>query len=1204
MHFHKLFLMAFVFAVNFWFSQDCIAADPKAPTPETLTDDCYVKVSTAAQPDASYAFTEAGDALQVVIRIAGATGAVSKPNIQLAFSNGKLLRLQSAQARYFEKNKLHHYVFTIPGKSAYMEKLNMSFSAEWAGGPYGKALRLEHYMVDDTSATHDPLPENKMSWQLVDFKEYRQKIEDARNVIRFEYEQPFEGKSTVVINDSNGDRIRNLISGEKTKAGKMSAEWDGLDDNQNLVKSGKYTWKVVSHQGITPKYLMRYADGKNDKWRSFGSNHGHFVQAVADKDYVYLASPITEGGWALIAVDGEGNWIKGFDEIHGTGYNGVAVAVDNKYFYVAHEGPLPDQDTKIKKGSKENPEFEYGINITRYNLAEQRPVPYGRESFKWLNSYERLKKEKKQGLQGMVLLDGLLYISSYYSKGILVIDPEKAEQKGLIPVNEPGTMALSGKKILIQSGDNICSIDPKTQENTVVLKNISARGMYLDEAQGLLYVSNSATNTVDVFKGADKVKSIGVPGGAYQGKFVPERMVNPAGLVVFKGKLWVTENRVNPKRVLSWDLKSDKVAVRLFGNPPYGGSAAGFDHADIGSFVGLQGLWKVDLAAKTAEFTSVFQKDAKHFGGYNWAYRYSFHHEAGRNFLVGAGFINTVSEIMPDGSLKDLAAQSTVGSFRYGCNWNPPENFEKVLEKHLKIVDPEGKNAKNFTTNLGVFWRDRNGDGLCQEDEFEFTGKEALLAGTRWGHMIDGITYRIPATIGGKDGFIVMKPDGFDKNGVPNYPTMEQAIAKAVTVSKTESLGQFASIRAESQTDRFGNLILNSTPNMVAFSPEGKKLWFFKNNWVGVHGSHNAPLPVNGQMQGNLFFLGAAGIDDKTDVFMLNGNHGRFFILTNDGFYLDEMFRDVRMGGARDDMLIGGEAFGGFFGKSDKDGKYYLITGSSGYRIYQIEGLDKIKRSSGEITVTQEQLISCDRKFKARRSEKADDVVGIALRMDKKPVIDGKDGEWPKTNSLKWDAGVFKPDARICWDSENLYLYYKVKDESPWVNTGKDWQSLFKTGDSVDLQIGTDAAADQRRKGPVPGDIRLLIAPNGEANIAVLYRHRLKNGDKGSPVKFTSPWRSETVDDVRRIENAKIAVQRSESEYMVEVSIPLAELGLKPGPENYIADVGVIFGDDEGTINLLRSYWSNKATGLVNDVPGEIMLSPDMWGKIKFEGEK
>ena len=33
-----------------------------------------------------------------------------------------------------------------------------------------------------------------------------------------------------------------------------------------------------------------------------------------------------------------------------------------------------------------------------------------------------------------------------------------------------------------------------------------------------------------------------------------------------------------------------------------------------------------------------------------------------------------------------------------------------------------------------------------------------------------------------------------------------------------------------------------------------------------------------------------------------------------------------------------------------------------------------------------------------------------------------------------------------------------------------------------------------------------------------------------------------------------------------------------------------------GTNRDARVYWSNKATGLVNDVPGEIMVQPNLWG--------
>ena len=177
-----------------------------------------------------------------------------------------------------------------------------------------------------------------------------------------------------------------------------------------------------------------------------------------------------------------------------------------------------------------------------------------------------------------------------------------------------------------------------------------------------------------------------------------------------------------------------------------------------------------------------------------------------------------------------------------------------------------------------------------------------------------------------------------------------------------------------------------------------------------------------------------------------------------------------------------------------------------------------------------------------------------------------------------------------------------MRKDSPWTNGGKDWTMLFKTGDSVDLQIGADPAADPNRKGPVPGDLRLLIAPFEGGNVAVLYRYRVPGAKQ--PVAFNSPWRSETIDEVRRLDEAKVAVVKREGEYRVEAAVPLAALGLKDLEGKTLrADFGVIFGDPAGTIDMLRSYWSNQATGLVRDVPGEIMLTPNLWGRAKFVWE-
>jgi hypothetical protein len=392
----------------------------------------------------------------------------------------------------------------------------------------------------------------------------------------------------------------------------------------------------------------------------------------------------------------------------------------------------------------------------------------------------------------------------------------------------------------------------------------------------------------------------------------------------------------------------------------------------------------------------------------------------------------------------------------------------------------------------------------------------------------------------------------------------------------------------------------NSDPYMTSYAPDGSLRWTYPNNWSGVHGSHNAPLPETGVLQGSLFAMGTAPLDDSSDVFTVVGNHGRYFALTSDGLYLDEFFKDVRMGGSRDENYIGGEAFGGNFIKSQKDNKYYLQA--NGYRIYRLDGLDQVSRSQGTIQLTQDQAISAERARASRQAAESVQRIASIPRLSQAPTIDGKDKDWTTPLTATWDkSGKFKVEASLGHDDQFLYACWRVSDQSPWVNTGKDWTLLFKSGDSVDLQIGSDAAANPKRSGPVPGDLRLLIAPSDGKNIAVLYRHRVPGAK--DPVTFTCPWRAEKVDEVKQLSSVVIAVEVSRDKYCVEAAIPLADIGLVIDTQSRRFDIGALFGDPQGTATSLRSYWSNQNTGLVNDVPGEIMLFPNLWGSMTLGGK-
>ncbi|MCU0980921.1 MAG: hypothetical protein MUF25_17355 [Pirellulaceae bacterium] len=206
----------------------------------------------------------------------------------------------------------------------------------------------------------------------------------------------------------------------------------------------------------------------------------------------------------------------------------------------------------------------------------------------------------------------------------------------------------------------------------------------------------------------------------------------------------------------------------------------------------------------------------------------------------------------------------------------------------------------------------------------------------------------------------------------------------------------------------------------------------------------------------------------------------------------------------------------------------------------------------------------------------------------------------------EWDAGQFTAIGKrgafaVRADKKNLYVAWRVDSGQPLRNAGDEPQLLFKTGDSVDLQIGTDPAADPHRTQPAPGDQRLLISLFKGQPIGVLYRHRVPDTPGAERIGFSSPWRTEYVDRIERLDPANIGIARTKTGYAVEAVVPLELLGLKLQPgKRYMIDFGILSADSGGSVTVARTYWANKATGLVNDVPGEITLHPGLWGTVQF----
>ncbi|HEY3321952.1 MAG TPA: hypothetical protein VGP72_15910 [Planctomycetota bacterium] len=1172
--------------------------------------DDFTVISGPASPRVGLGIRREGQSLQVALEVAPLGD--SQIKIELGVAATKKVVLSEKDAKAAGANPTR-FVFVIPSadlaaNDADWENLRVGVAVAWGPGyplpREGEGLGVRGLSQDRQrerfrhigGSPHEGLSQNPNDWLPLSLSEHAIAVASRKNRIWIPFEQPCDGKATIVIENEKGERLRNLIAGQPVAKGAQRAEWDGLDDHSRVVAPGNYHWRSIHHPGVWPEYLFSFCNDGQPPWRTgsgtdmWGPDHSVLVAATANKEFTFLGGCCAESGYAIVAVDHTGTKRMHYNPAMGTGIETVALAADDTYLYVANDGFAWGQHI-----DKSKPDWKgtQKITLSRFEIKTGKPADFGKSKFAVLSEVEvgpgsANKELKKHSLQGMALAGGKLCVSDLAHNRVLLVNPATGEKTGELKLEQPGPLAAAGESIIAVSAGNIVKLSLASATETVVKAGeADVRGVAVD-ASGRIFVSDGKTHTVKVFSAAGKLeKEIGTPGGPYAGPYVPERMIHPRGLAVAgNGWLWVGEERWAPKRVAAWDVSTGRVQVEKYGPTAYGASGAGFDAQDPTRWIGQGALWKVDLATKIAKCQALLEPEGNSLQGIST--HYSFVHQDGRTFLIGYSGVTFVSELKADGSMKALAMIGSAHRYCFGRGWNPATAVVEAFEKAY----PQ-KKGKTGDKGPGLLWVDKNGDGQMQADEIEFSTEAENFAGAYWGHDFHDLTLRVPATVKGKRVLIALKPEGFYAGGAPKYPALNAACASGVPIDLSGN-------ELESSVDRFGNIVFNSDPEMKAFAPDGRQLWSFPNRWTNVHGSHNAPLPETGVMQGALFFLGMTPLDDKSDVFVINGNHGRFFVLTSDGLYLDEMFKDVRMGGTLDAYLIGGECFGGFFAKSATDGAYYLQSGHTDYRIFKLHGLDQAKRLEGTVAVTPEQVVAAERNLARKVAQTSAKKDGVVVRLKMPPAIDGKSAEWAGVPPIKWDkSGRFPVTVKAGYDAQNLYLSYEVEDSSPWVNNGKDWTLLFKTGDSVDLQLATNPAANPARTQPVPGDLRLLIAPFQGKNIAVLYRHR---GAKDNPVTFNCPWRSETVDSVKQLEKAQIAVGKEGGRYRVEAAIALSDLGLNQlDGKTLKADFGVIYGDDAGTINMLRSYWSNQATMLVNDVPGEIMLSPNLWGTIKFD---
>lgn len=1176
-----------------------VAADPAAGWSEAD----FESIASGLACPARIALRQDASGLSVALEIAPNPGTTAPPAIALGAAAAAKQILAAKAATPGAIPGWYRFSFQVPAaqlarSEAEWAQFRFAAAATFPGTIAGQPLYRVRYRHQDGRAMHSELSPEPRDWAAFDLNAYRQRVSDRKARVILAFDQPLNGKGTIVIDDANGNRVRNLISGRPYQKGRQTVDWDLLDDHGVVVPPGTYTWRSLHHAGIVPEYRFSFCNDGNPPWKTgsgddmWGPDHSCFTSVVASGEQVFFLSPCAEAGYNGAVTD-----------LHGVKHQTWGPPTPVSKFLLASDGKTvfaAADDGKRQLLVR----YEAGKGWNAFGNG-QKEIVWGSAAMNGFGTEDASFSAARWdafNLAGLAVAGNRLAVASRADKGLIIFDTVSGNKVTTIPLPDIGAVAsLSDGSLLVVSSGAILRLAPGATTTTpFVAAGKLKPGAMAASADGRLYVIDEATSQIAILNAASGKETgrLGKPGGAYAGTYDTERMVRPLALALApNGWLWVTENRFNPKRVLAWDVKTAKVVKEKFGSTSYGASGGGMDSTDATRWIGQGAIWKIDIDTKTAKPLSVLFADAALMPqGMHWR----FHRRDGRTFLLGFNGYNSVVELKSDGSGRLLAQYGSAQAYALGFRERLPAVFLAEFYRQRGFDTPEKLkrlHEEKYPHGGEMYvWSDVDGDGQMQAPELEFNERHGS---GYWGADVEGLDIVMPLSkdLGNRPANwrLDLPLLGWHPSGAPKW----QPLAEAQSAAKPTLPAHYGNESA--LADRNGMLYLNAKDDLMAYGPDAVLRWTYPNHWAGVHGSHEAPLPSPGQLQGSLFFLGNAPLDDgKTDVFVINGNHGRFFALTSDGFYLDEFFKDVRMGAVVDAYLIGGECFGGSFIRGN-DKRYYLQSGHTDYRIFTMRGFESIVRGpGGTVQVTPPQIEAADRRTQAAVVAKAIPAAAAIARLAAAPALDGSGTGWPEPIAAWKKSGRFPAQIQAGWDATNLYLRWSVEDASPWSNHGGDDKMLFKSGDSVDIQLGTDPGALANRTGAVPGDIRLLIAPFQGKPIAMLYRHRVPGTT--TPVPFASPWRTENVDVVRRLDAAKlnVAIGR-DGRYVVEAAIPLADLGLKPVPgRDYRADFGAIFGDPDGQMNQLRSYWSNQATGLVNDVPGEIMLFPNTWGTIRF----
>ncbi|MGB8356060.1 MAG: hypothetical protein WCD79_19330 [Chthoniobacteraceae bacterium] len=1079
------------------------------------------------------------------------------------------------------------------------------------------------------------------------------------------FTMPDAGEVTLVIEDATGKRIRNLISQTPFPKGKNTVWWDGTDDlgrdpaapahgiyfiPPEFVAPGSYTVRGLWHKPLDLRYEFAVYSPGDPPWPTSDGSGGWMTnhtpascavlipgeKAPGGQPLIGIGAYVSEGGSAFSWVNLEGKKIGGRGWIGGVWTGAQYLAADS--------GPDAETNVATYVGSVFEGNKKYGVNgkievrLTKLTnlipagdkpvlkeqlLLDPVPVPanagtIGGTTFPKTVDY----------LGGLAVHNGLLVFSETALNKIVFVDAKEGKILGEAAVPDPRALAFDGEgRLLLLSGQTLLrypkgATAPNLPEPEKLVTGLEEpRGITVDAAQKIYIADQGISHQVKTFSPDGKPLAVyGKPGVPKAGPYDPLHMNHPKGIAVdTNGRLWVTEEDFQPKRVSVWN--TDGTLWKAFYGPSQYGGGGIVDSGEKGTFLYDGMEFHLDWEKGSYELTRIYYRPGEH--DLQLSSRTAapespvyFH---GKRYLTDAynssptSGQGTVFMFLDKG---DGGAVVPVAAAGHANDWEllKTDAFKSLWPQGLT---PAGERWKNMAFFI---WSDLNGDGQVQPDEVKIIA--ANSGGVTVGDDGSFLISRLSVDKNPPDA-MRFKPVSFTDQGAPVYD-----IAAGEKLAPAQGPGSDGGDQLLAGTD--GWLVMTAPPppfsNLgIGGARNGTPAWSYPSLWPGLHASHTSCAPTApGVLVGTTRLLGGLVTPKGSEagpLFFLNSNQGDVYAFTQDGLFVAQLFEDVRQGPIWEmpaavrnmhlnDVSLHDENFFPSVAQTS-EGKVYLNSGAT-MSIVRVDNLDTIRNIAPfplQVTATdlkKAQEFDTAREA-ARQAAQGSGVLAVVLR-DTAPALDGNLTDWADAQFAPIDhrgvAAYFdaktKPydvSGAVTIAGGKLFAAWKTDDPKLLVNAGDVPNALFKTGGALDLMIGADANANPKRAGAARGDERLLVSQVGGKTRALLYRPVVPGTAEKDKVPFNAPWHGITMDQVADVSDQVELASDGSGNY--EIAVPLTVLGLDPKPGMSIkGDIGILRGNGKQTTQ--RVYWTNKATAIVSDVPSEAELTPALWGTWEF----